>query len=69
MKQGRGHSSMGSTKIEPRPHAISVDKVANMGQQVVRTVPPTKELNKGRGFSAPAPAACTSHRGGSQGKH
>lgn len=69
MKQVSGNSRMGSTKIEPRSHSISVDKVANLGLQIVRTHPPTKDLVNGRGFTAPAPVSCTSHKGGSQGKH
>lgn len=56
-------------KVEPKSHAVSVDKVANMGNQIVRTSPATKELYSGRGYSAPAPVAKTSHKSGSQGKH
>lgn len=68
MKQGSGKSSMASGKTEPRAHAISVDKVANMGQQIIRTQPPSKDLYKGRGYEAPS-ACCSYHKSGSQGKH
>lgn len=68
MKQGSGKSSMAGGKSEPRSHAVSVDKVANMGQQIIRTQPPTKELHKGRGYEAPV-ASCSYHKSGSQGKH
>jgi len=68
MKQGTGKSSMSGGKVEPRANAVSVDKVSNIGQQIVRTQPPTKALYSGRGYEAPKPVACTSHRAGSQGK-
>lgn len=56
-------------KVEPKSHAISVDKVSNIGLQQVRTEPPTKDLVKGRGYEAPAPVSTKSHKGGSQGRH
>ena len=69
MKQGTGNNMVAGRKVEPNARAISVDKVANMGNQIIRTKPPTKDLVKGRGFNAPAPVATTHHRSGSQGKH
>lgn len=67
MKQGSGRTTMAGGKVEPRAHAVSVDKVANIGQQIVRTQPPSKELYKGRGYEAPK-ASSTIHHTGSQGK-
>lgn len=67
MKQGPSKSSMAGGKTEPRSRAVSVDKVANIGNQIVRTHPPTKELYKGKGFKAPM-ATSTNHKSGSQGK-
>jgi len=65
MKQGRGHSARGSTKVEPVSKAKNPGKVADMGLQTVRTRP-HKDL--GRGYSAPAPKSTTNHKSGSQGK-
>lgn len=56
-------------KTEPKSRAVSVDKVANMGNQIVRTKPASKELFKGRGYSAPKATSTSHHRSGSQGKH
>lgn len=67
MKQGMGKNTIAGGKVEPASRAVSVDKVANIGQQIVRTVPPSKELYKGRGFEAPK-ASSSIHRSGSQGK-
>jgi len=67
MKQGQAtHSGSGSTKIEPRSHAVSPEAVAEIGLQVVRhtTVP----IYEGRGLEAPM-AGTTIHHCGSQGKH
>jgi len=60
MKQGSG-------KVEPRPHAISVDKVANIGLQIVRTHPASKSLYSGKGFMAPPLRSMKSSNSGSQG--
>lgn len=68
MKQGSGRNTIAGGKSEPVSRAVSVDKVANIGLQVVRTVPPTKELYKGRGFEAPAMKSHTCNKG-SQGKY
>ena len=69
MKQGKASREVReSTKVEPRAHNVSVDKAANIGVKIVRTVPPTKELYKGRGFEAPKPVSDTRHKSGSQGK-
>ena len=54
MKQGSGTCKPGDQIVEPRSHAVSVDKVSNIGAQIVRTHPPHKDLYKGRGFEAPA---------------
>lgn len=75
MKQGRASSSgMTGQKIEPRPHAINPGGVSLLGEMQgnhsdrgtfkAKLTP----MNAGRGFSAPAPVACTVHKGGSQGK-
>lgn len=68
MKQGSGNNSRSGGKMEPRSAAVSVDKVANIGNRIVRTHPPTKSLYSGRGFEAPAPVAKSVHKAGSQGK-
>jgi hypothetical protein len=69
MKQGSGTSKAGDGKIEPRSHAISIDKVSGIGLQRVRTFPETKSLHASRGFSAPSPVSDDHHKSGSQGKH
>jgi hypothetical protein len=66
MKQGTGNSSSSGGKVEPRSNAINPEAAAEIGRQVVHTVP--VPLNAGRGYQAPAPVATTSHRSGSQGK-
>lgn len=68
MKQGHTPTTMAGGKVEPKSRAVSVDKVSNIGAQIVRTQPPTKELHKGRGFEAPKPVACSVHKSGSQRK-
>jgi hypothetical protein len=68
MKQGTGNCKPGQQKAEPKTHAISVDKVANMGAQIVRTYPPHRELYKGRGFEAPVIKSQTKPKG-SQGSY
>ena len=55
-------------KVEPKSHAVSIDKVANIGVQIVRTHPQTKELYTGRGYEAPK-ASPSAHAKGSQGKY
>ena len=37
--------------------------------KIVRTKPASKELFKGRGYSAPKATSTSHHRSGSQGKH
>jgi len=75
MMQGRASSSkMGSTKVEPRSHAVSPAAVADMGiskgnHAETGDMPFTsRPVYIGRGLSAPM-AACTIHHCGSQGKH
>ncbi len=67
MKQGTASSSRsGSTKTEPRSHAINPAAVADIGIQQVRTrsIP----FSTGPGLSAPM-AGTDTHPHGSQGKH
>jgi hypothetical protein len=74
MKQGSGSSRSGSQKVEPRPHAINPGGVSLLGEMQGNHAdrgtfkPKITPMNAGRGFSAPAPVACTVHKGGSQGK-
>lgn len=68
MKQGSGRNTIAGGKADPVSHAVSVDKVVNMGQQIVRTQPPSKELYAGRGFQAPGMKA-REYNKGSQGKY
>lgn len=65
MKQGMGQSRMAATKVEPRVHAVTPAMAGNIGIQQVRTAPMPAA---GRGFTAPAPVACTVHKSGSQGR-
>ena len=58
---------MTSKKVEPKSHAVSLDKVSGIGLMRIRTHPPSKELYTGRGIEAPK-ATSTTHRSGSQGK-
>ena len=60
---------MKSTKVEPKSRAVSVEAAANIGVRQVYTDNKDPVLVKGRGYEAPKPAACTSHKSGSQGKH
>lgn len=67
MKQGQASSSgMGSTKVEPKPRAVSPEAVANIGLQKVYYKP--IPLYEGRGLKAPM-AGQTQHKTGSQGRH
>ncbi len=67
MKQGQASSSIvGSTKIEPRSHAINPEAVANIGVQHHYTT--SVPMYEGRGLKAPMVGE-TSHPSGSQGKH
>lgn len=68
MKQGSGNNITAGGKVNPSARAVSVDKVANLGLQIVRTQPPTKDLYKGRGFEAPGAKAREFNKG-SQGKY
>lgn len=68
MKQGSGKNTIAGGKVDPVAHAVSVDKVANMGLQIVRAGPMTKELYKGRGFEAPG-MKTREYNKGSQGKY
>lgn len=75
MKQGRAtHTGMGSTKIEPRSHAVPPAAPARMGIMQgnhadtgtirVQKVP----MYEGRGLEAPM-RSTTTHKAGSQGHH
>lgn len=66
MKQGSGNSSRGDTKREPISHAINPGGVSELGNAVAKNPSP---MSAGRGFTAPAPVATTTHECGSQGKH
>lgn len=67
MKQGRATTSfVGSTKIEPVSHAVSVPAVSELGIHEVRHT--SLPLYEGRGLQAPMVSE-TSHKSGSQGKH
>lgn len=67
MKQGQAQSSkMGSTKVEPIPHAVNVAAVAEEGIQVLRHT--SLPLYEGRGLEAPM-VGTTIHHCGSQGRH
>ena len=68
MKQGQAsHSSVASTKVEPKSQAVSPGAVARMG---IEPGPFTtsKKLYEGRGLQAPM-VGCQEHKAGSQGKH
>ena len=67
MKQGQASTSvLGSTKVEPKAHAVNPGAVSEMGMQVIRhsQIP----IYEGRGLEAPM-AGCESHAAGSQGRH
>lgn len=68
MKQGSGRNTIAGGKATPVTHAVSVDKAANIGIQIVRTSPPSKELYSGRGFQSP-PMKTREYNKGSQGKY
>lgn len=68
MKQGKASSNTSAGgKVEPSSRAVSVDKVANIGLKIVRTVPPSKDLYKGKGFKAPMNVSFKTSKSGSQG--
>ena len=67
MKQGQASTSvLGSTKVEPKSHAVNVEAVSEIGRQVVRhnSIP----IYEGRGLEAPH-VGDTTHQSGSQGKY
>ena len=67
MKQGQASTStMGSTKVEPKSHAVNVPYVAECGIQTVRAV--QVPMYEGRGLEAPMVGSET-HKSGSQGRH
>mgnify|MGYP006273514321 CR=1 FL=1 len=68
MKQGSGRNVTSGGKADPVSHGVSVDKVANMGNQIIRTQPPSKDLYGNRGFQAP-PMKAREYNKGSQGKY
>ena len=53
MKQGSGRNVTAGGKADPRSYGVSVDKVSNIGLQIVRTDPLSKALEDKRGFQAP----------------
>lgn len=66
MRQGQATTSIvGSTKVEPRAHAVDVCTVSEMG---IHQVPSSTTLYKGRGLEAPM-VGTTQYEHGSQGKH
>ena len=66
MKQGRSSvETMKGTKVEPKAHAISVERTSQLG---ISTPFLKTELYKGRGLEAPMKGK-TVHHCGSQGKH
>lgn len=67
MKQGQAQSShSGSTKTEPRSHAVNPAAVAEIGIHEARAT--SLPLYEGRGLEAPM-RSTTIHHCGSQGKH
>ena len=68
-KQGQAtHSGSGSTKIEPRSHAVNVVTVADIGlQQRYAKGNGPSPLYEGRGLQAPM-VSSTTHKAGSQHK-
>lgn len=68
MKQGSGRNTIAGGKSDPVARAVSIDKVANMGNQIVRVQPPSKDLYAGRGFQAPGMKTREFNKG-SQGKY
>lgn len=78
MKQGMAsRSGPGAQKREPISHAMNPAGVAQMGRAMggmrddenITGRNSADSMNAGRGANAPAPAACTVHKAGSQGKH
>lgn len=67
MKQGMSKNMASGQKREPRPHAVSVDRVSNIGLQQVRTKS-ASPMFKSEGYRAPG-TSNSSHRSGSQGRH
>lgn len=65
---------MGSTKIEPRSHAVSPAAIARMGNMIGNhadcgTIHATQiPMYEGRGLEAPM-VGVTTHKAGSQGNH
>lgn len=67
MKQGRASpDSASGQKREPIAHRVNIEKVADIGNQVIRTT--SLPLYEGRGLEAPMQGT-TTHPHGSQGKH
>ena len=65
-QQGRATTSfVGSTKVEPKAHAVSVKAVSELG---IHQVPSTTVLYEGRGLEAPM-VGTTQYEHGSQGRH
>ena len=65
MKQGTGKSSDAGRMVQPKPKAVSLAHVSEMGIHQVRTKSTT--LYEGRGYEAPM-AKPSQHPRGSQGK-
>ena len=76
MKQGRGHSTQGQHKTEPKAHAINPAYPAQLGTMKGNHITDGKPaagttvvqpMHEGRGFSSPM-VGRTNHPAGSQGR-
>lgn len=67
MKQGPLKTTY-EPKTEPKPKAVDICSVAQLGEAVGTKRASSTELYKGRGYSAPTHSQAT-HKGGSQGRH
>lgn len=67
MKQGPSNSHPGDQKREPISQSIDPGAVSQIGIKEVNLRP--EPLVTGRGYTAPAPVASTTHHSGSQGRH
>jgi len=67
MKQSKGNNVTAGGKVEPRSRAVSIDKAANIGVQIIRTKPATKSLYAGKGFGPPPIRSMKTSNSGSQG--
>lgn len=65
--QGKAQSHRPDMKTEPRPKAVSIENVSEIGGQYVH-IRPKEVLYPGKGYLAP-PTTDVSHPRGSQGRH